>query len=199
VSTTTSNPFDSNEDVANVGTLLEVEPTSDLEDAEAEAQLDLETDVDVDTPSEADEPETVVAPEKAKAKEKAPTRPPVPEGFVSPVAFAKILSAHLTEKARATNPTADAIDIAPQMVYSYMKNADPDKKGVKNPWPRYSSGGRENLLKVDESLAWWDAKDERVRESKATKAEKEAKKAAAAKAAEAPAVNETSGTIEEAE
>jgi hypothetical protein len=186
--TVTSNPFDEQ------GPNALAEPTADtpventdgltdLEDAEADAQS--ETDFDVDTPdaSEVDEPEAPAAEGEGKPAAKAKpasTRPPVPEGFISPVAFAKELTKHL----RAKGKLGEADEIAPQMVYSYLKNAN--KAGSKNPWPSYSEGGRDNLLKLQESLDWWDAKDARVAERKTNKAEKEKAKAdkAAAKANE---------------
>lgn len=173
------------------------------EDEQAEATLN-----EVDTPED-DELDTVpegaagdtaapAAGEKKAAKEKTPARPPVPEGYVTPVAFAKLLTEHLIKEGRLEAGKT----VPPQMVYSYMKNADPTKAGVKNPWPRYSEGGRENLLKVDESLAWWDAKDARVKASKDAQAEKAAKKAAKGTAGDAAAAQTEeapSGPVVEAE
>jgi hypothetical protein len=105
------------------------------------------------------------------------------------VAAAKKLTEHLRAKGTID---ADA-EVKPQVVYSYIKNT----KGGKNPIPTYEVGGRSNLLKLDEFLAWWDAKDERVRASKAAaaaKAEAKAARAAAAPAAASAEVVEAEAT-----
>jgi hypothetical protein len=196
-----TNPFENDEQTATAP--AEASATDVVTPEEPDEDEAAEALAEVDTPDD-DELETVpagaadAAAPKAEAKPKeakTPARPPVPEGYVTPVTFAKLLTAHLKEK----NP--EAKDVPPQMIYSYMKNADPTKAGVKNPWPRYSDGGRENLLKADESLAWWDAKDARVKASKETKAEKDAKKAAkATEAAAAPQAEEApQGPVVEAE
>jgi hypothetical protein len=123
----------------------------------------LNTD-DVDTPAESDTPA-----ETTDTKAKEPTRPPVPQGFISPVQFAKDLTKHLREK------NAEQKEIPPQQIYSMIRNS-----GKENPFPVYSEGGRNNLIKLEEGLAWWDAKDTRVAERKANAEAKAAKKAAAA-------------------
>jgi hypothetical protein len=176
--------------------------TADVEDNDALSELEnteVQADLDVDTPDASDEIEEVpgspeVAEKPAKAA-KAPARPPVPEGYVTPVAFAKILTEHLRNKGKLAGDK----EIAPQMVYSYLNNSN--KEGSKYPWQSYSVGGRDNLLKVDESLAWWDAKDERVASRKTAKANKEAAKAekAAAKATDTAPEAAATGPVEEAE
>ncbi len=204
-----SNPFSTGPVAAEneaVGTVAVQEPETLTNTEAAPEELG-----EVDTPSESDEVDTVPqgateTKEKPAKAAKEPARPPVPEGYVSPVAFAKILSGHLskkaTEKAREADPNAEEvkIEIKPQMIYSYMKNAHPSTNS-KNPWPRYSEGGRENLLKVEESLAWWDAKDARVASSKETQAAKAAKKAAKGTSEQAAAETGevATGPVEEAE
>jgi hypothetical protein len=140
-------------------------PFETVEHVEAE-QLDL----DVDAPEVTDAEDTVVEPataEEKPKKEKAPSRPPVPEGKVSPVQFAKILSKHLSEK------RGEEVTVAPQVVYSYIKN---NGEGSKHPFPATKAEGRAAVVDATEALAWWDAKDERVKASKSAAAEKAAKK-----------------------
>lgn len=192
-----SNPFDNEEDTSQETYGEDAEDTDDDEVSEPDA------DVDVDSGSEDDdevEEVTAVTPtgKPVKSASKEPARPPVPEGYISPVAAAKKLGEHLTAKAREEDPDAPQIEVRPQVVYSYIKNS----KGGKNPIPTYEEGGRSNLLKLDEFLAWWDEKDQRVAERKANAAAKEAKKAEKAKAAPAATEAEESepqGELVEAE
>jgi hypothetical protein len=161
------------------------------------------SDFDVDTPEAEDvvaEPVAEGTAEAPKAKEKKePSRPPVPEGKVSPVQFAKILSEHKTKKARETDPEAAEITIAPQVVYSYIKN---NGEGSKNPFPAEKSEGRAAVVDADAALAWWEAKDARVAASKASAAEKakaKADKAAAKPAETVTAAEESQPELVEAE
>jgi hypothetical protein len=137
-----------------------------------------DADVDVDAPEAAEdsvEEGTAEAP-KAEKKKKS-TRAPVPEGFISPVAFAKVLTEHLKQDHPELGVRLEADkEIRPQVVYSYIKN---NPSGGKYPFPTHAAEGRAFVIKADEGLQWWDEKDLRVRASKAAKAEKEAKKAAA--------------------
>jgi hypothetical protein len=126
---------------------------------------------------EVDVPEADVVPatattegQPAAAKPTKSTKPPVPEGYITPVAFAKKLS----EREIAEGRLAEGQAIAPQMIYSYVNQGK--NPNTKNPLKSYSEGGRENLLKEDEAFAWWDAKEER-------KVNREANKAAKATAA----------------
>ena len=179
--------FDVVEDPNNPG--VELEQTND-------------GDLDVDAP-DADEAEdtveegTAAAPtdKPAKAKKES-TRPPVPEGFVSPVAFAKILTDHK----RANGTLAADKVIAPQVVYSYIKNNPADGK---YPFPaRTDVPGRALVLVASEGLEWWDAKDARVKAQKTAKAEKDAKKEAAAQTSTQAAAETgevATGEVEEAE
>jgi hypothetical protein len=148
--------------------------TPDFEDAGTENELDLEVnddanlDVDIPADDETDVPVSEGDETKAAKPAKA-TRPKAPEGFVKPVEFAKILSAHLDKV------------VPPQVVYSYVKNNQGDT--AKNPFPVHTgSDGYEWYIKPEEGLKWWDNKNARVTASKAAKAEKAAKKASAAEA-----------------
>lgn len=154
-------------------------------------------DFDVDAPAASDAEDAPAAPiEGAKADEKTAkepknTRPPVPEGKVSPVQFAKNLTEHL----RKEHPTlgvrkGENESVAPQVVYSYIKN---NAAGSKNPFPAVSAEGRAAVVDNDAALAWWDEKDLRV------KAGKDAKAAAAAAKAEKASKGETAVTDTPAE
>jgi hypothetical protein len=157
-----------------------------FEDTSTEHDLDLEIEddanLDVDVPAD-DEVETVTdgTEKPATASKSATPRTKAPEGYVKPVEFAKILSEHLGKP------------VAPQVVYSYIKNNAGES--AKNPFPTHTgSDGYEWYIKPDEGLAWWDSKNSRVTASKAARAEKAAKKA------EKPEVVEAeSTTIVEAE
>lgn len=129
---------------------------------------------EVDTPEEVEETDEVEEDEKPKKKaakkavKKAAARPPVPEGYIAPVAFAKVLTKELIERGLIA---ADE-EIPPQMVYSYIKNT----ATTRYPLPNYEEGGRVNLLKEDEALEWWLAKIERAKERAASAKKKKEKK-----------------------
>ena len=128
-------------------------------------------DVDVDTNAETDVPTDAAA----EVKESKSTRPAVPEGYITPVGFAK----KLTEKFGK--------EVPPQYVYSTIKNAPKD-----HPFPIHSAGGRENLIVLSEGMTWWEEKLARAAEREQNKAKKEAEKAEKAqKRAEAAASGET--------
>jgi hypothetical protein len=157
-------------------------------------------DVDVDAPIAAPEPtaeDTVTAPTSGetapteKPAKKESTRPPVPEGKVSPVAFAKLLSEHLTAKAKEKDANAADVNVAPQVVYSYIKNNGPESK---NPFPAEKAEGRAAVVDPQAGLDWWDAKDARVAAQKSAAADKAAKKAAGK--TETPATTETTPVAE---
>jgi len=161
------------------------ENDGDIPGTGEDAELD-EVDVADAEEDEAEEVDTSEAkPKGAKkaTKKAAKARPPVPDGYIAPVAFAKKLTTKLIEQGRLE---ADE-EIPPQMIYSYIKNS----AAGQHPLPSYSEGGRENLLKEDEAFAWWDAKEERA------KARQVAKKAKAAKKAAGAAVEETEETESE--
>ena len=168
-----TNPFDD----ATETPVNEVEET-DIAVMEPE---DLDVDIPTDVEDGTDEIDAPVAAEGKPAKEKepkAPARPPVPEGFITPVAGAKLLTAHLAAKGeKDSKGVLYSTDnpITSQMVYSYVRNSQ--KPNGKYPLQYYTEGGRENLLKPQELLDWWDAKIERVTASKANAAAKKAKQA----------------------
>lgn len=100
--------------------------------------------------------------ETPKVVVKKSTRPPVPEGYITPVAFAKQLSEYYTRTKREAGLLAEneEVVVAPQYVYSTINAGR--KPNAKNPLPTYSEGGRNNLLKFDEAMKWFQAKDERL-------------------------------------
>lgn len=157
-----------------------------VEDVETVDPTEVE-DVDV---VEADETEK---PAKAPKAKKEPVRGDLPEGFVTPIGFAKIL----TERQLHTNRAGEPIEVRPQMVYSYIKNAPKDR-----PFPLQvitdSIGAERKVVQVDEGLAWWTDKNERVAGRKAAAAEKAEQKAARAaeKASKTEEVTEAEGESE---
>jgi len=135
--------------------------------------LDPEVEDTTDTASEG----TEAAEKPAKAK-KEPKRGELPEGYVTPVGLAKALS----EK--------EGVEIKPQMIYSYIKNAPKDDR-LPLEDVTDSVGATRSVVKLDAGLAWWDRKNQRVaarKENAATKkATKEANKAAKAAAGDGEA------------
>ena len=200
-----TNPFEGPEDVEETASREEAEAEEmDFEDVDVEQLEDLEDEV------EESAGETKPAKEKKVKEPKAPARPPVPEGFVTPVAFARILTEQLHAMGHSNRNGRIGGDgeecdhkvnpVPPQMVYSYIKNNGADSR---NPLPTYEEGGRENLLKPEEALEWWVAMIKRVKASKAAKAEKDAAKAEKAKTKETLEVEESEltevGEVEEVE
>jgi hypothetical protein len=130
---------------------------------------------------------------------KEPARGDLPEGYVTPVGFAKELSK--PKDGNAENTADDNFrhtdkngshEVKPQMVYSYMRNASKE-----NPFPietvKDSLNHDRQALKLEAGLAWWDAKNARVAERKANAAAKEQKKAE--KASQAGATNEDGSQV----
>ena len=113
------------------------------------------SDTDIDTSVE-EAPATAEATAKTK-------KDPVPDGYETPVAFAKRLSAKLGS------------DFRPQMVYGFIKNSKTF------PWKQNTDG--RYLVEIEEGLTWFDAKEERKAQRTAEKAAKEAAKASEAQAA----------------
>jgi hypothetical protein len=138
------------------------------------------TQADVDTPTEevvAPE-ETVESGEKATAPKakKEPARGDLPEGYVTPVGFAKVLS----EKGlQANREGVVQTEVKPQMVYSYIKNAPKDDKfpleQVKD-----SLGHERDAVLTEKGIEWWERKNARVAARTTNAKEKADKKAAAA-------------------
>jgi hypothetical protein len=168
-----------------------------------EPNFDAPEDFDVDAPQAPVETEDTVATTETttetKPAAKQSTRPPVPEGKVSPVAFAKILSEHLRKDHDVLGVRkGENESVAPQVVYSYIKNNGPDSR---HPFPFEKAEGRAAVVDAEAALAWWDAKDLRVKEQKDGAAEKAAKKAekANAKPGETPAETVEAPELVEAE
>lgn len=149
-------------------------------------------DVDVETVD--DETEDVAAPaaKEPKAK-KEPARGDLPEGHVTPVGLAKLI----TERGEHTNRDGEVVELKPQMVYSYIKNAPKD-----DPFP-FVEGLTDSLGKprqaatVADALAWWDRKKTRAGERKANAAAKAEKKATAK--TDEPVAEDEGAVAEEAE
>lgn len=97
--------------------------------------------------------ETVEAPAETKTK-----KDPVPDGYETPVQFAKRLSAKIGSEFR------------PQMVYGFIKNSKTF------PWKQNTDG--RYLVQIEEGLTWFDAKEQRKAEREAAKAAKAAEAAA---------------------
>src|SRR4051794_23342364 len=99
-----------------------------------------------------DTPESTATEPKAK---KEPKRGDLPEGYVTPVGFAKELGARGLQTDREGNVLET---VQPQMVYSYMKNAPKD-----DPFPiesvTDSIGGTRQALTVENGVAWWERKN----------------------------------------
>ena len=129
---------------------------------------------------------------KAKAK-KEPARGELPEGYVTPVGLAKVL----TEKGLHTNRDGEVTEVKPQMVYSYLRNS-PESDKFPLETIQDSLGKDRQVVKIEAGVAWWERKNERTAARKANAAEKAAKKAERAAAKEAEAEDDES-VAEEAE
>jgi hypothetical protein len=168
-------------DTALTTETVETDTTNDGDIAGTELDA---VDVDVDAPQAVEAEDTVVATgtdaapkADGETKETKSTRPAVPEGKVSPVAFAKLLTEHLRKQDDRFGPEprlAEGAEVKPQIVYSYIKN---NGEGSKNPVPATKAEGRAAVVDPQAGLEWWDAKDLRVREQKKAAADKAAKKA----------------------
>ena len=148
-------------------------------------------DVEEVTP-EVEDVKDVKETKETKAK-KEPKRGDLPEGYVTPVGLAKELS----EKKLHKNRDGETVDVKPQMVYSYIKNATKD-----DPFPietvKDSIGAERQALKLEEGLAWWARKNERVEARKKNAADK-AKKAEENKAKKAAEAEKSETAATEAE
>jgi len=153
----------------------------------------VEAEVEVVTPDENDEVDTVASEdgEKTAKEAKAPkekARGDLPEGYVTPVGLAKVLSQPKDGNAENTDESNwyhtdknGGHEVRPQMVYSYKKNAPKE-----DPFPEIevddTLGHKRAALLLSDGLAWWDRKNERVGVRKQNAAEKAAKAAERAKA-----------------
>lgn len=136
------------------------------------------TDGEVIPDTTVDGVDAVVATPKAK---KEPTRGVLPSGYVTPVGLAK----EITARGLHSNKDGVVVTLAPQVVYSYIKNASKD-----HPFPMEqiadSLGKTRDALNLEAGLAWWAEKNTRTAAGKVASAAK--KEAKAAKAAAAPVV-----------
>jgi hypothetical protein len=155
------------------------EDTAAIDDNDAlEQDVDLdveEPDEDVEeTDGESEETESGESTDKAPKK---PTKGDLPEGFVTPIQFAKILG----ERELHTDRDGNVVkDVKPQMVYSYMKNSPKDDR-LEPQEIEDSNGVKRSVLVLEEALAWWARKNERAAQRKANAAEKAQKAANKAK------------------
>jgi hypothetical protein len=138
-----------------------------------ENDVQLDEDFDVDAPDEGEE--EVVATEgtgEGKAKEPAkPKRGDLPEGWVTPIQFAKILG----ERGLHKNREGEAVsEVRPQMVYSYMRNSPKDDR-LETTSVEDSNGNKREALNLEEAIAWWERKNARAAERKQNAATKKAK------------------------
>lgn len=193
-----NNPFDQSTDVQPADVVSTDTSTTEVPEVDIPTPEALADETDMPASAGEGVVPKPVTPKAAPAKATAPKKT-LPDGYVMPVAFARALTEHLAAKGASnkhglvstTNP------IPPQFIYSVIKNSQ--RTGTKNPLPTYEIDGQSNLIKLEEGLAWWDTKDERVAASKVANATKAAAKAA--KAAEKPATPEAvpAGAVVEAE
>ena len=120
--------------------------------------------------------ETESKPKDTKAK-KEPSRGALPEGYVTPVGLTK----EINERGLHTNKAGEKATLAPQMTYSYIKNAP-----AEFPFPMEtvtdSLGHERQAVKVEAGIEWWEAKIARAAERRSAAAAKASEKAAKAKA-----------------
>jgi hypothetical protein len=140
------------------------------------------------TATEGDKPAKEAKPPKEKA------RGDLPEGFVTPVGLAHVLTERGLggKEEDGSNKT-----VQPQVVYSYIKNAP-----AAYPFPggtvKDSLGkDRDNVVEVEKGVAWWEAKNQRAAERRAN-ASKKAQEAAAKAAAKAAGTSTPAETAEAA-
>jgi hypothetical protein len=156
------------------------------------AEEDVETPDEVET--EVETPEGSAEGSEPKAK-KEPARGQLPDGYVTPIGLAKIL----TERGLHKNREGETVEVRPQMVYSYMKNAPKD-----DPFPietvTDSLNKERQALTAEAGVAWWERKNARVAQRAQNAQEKAAKKAAAAEKRSAEgSSDEGQGEVTEAE
>lgn len=139
-------------------------------------RMDAEVDVtEVDETEELPTTDGEKVAKEPKAK-KEPARGALPEGYVTPIGLAKELSVRQMH----TNRAGEIVEVPPQVVYSYIKNAPKE-----HPFPMEtvvdSIGKERQALKLEAGLTWWTEKNERAsarRENAAAKALAKAERAA---------------------
>jgi len=193
------------------------EETTTVEEFQPELEVDGEGIEEVDVPAEDDEAEVIASTEGSDTSEEKPAKEPaapkrgdLPEGFITPVAFAKVLSQPLDGNAENLDPSnwrythsksGDHV-VAPQMVYSYIRSAKDGKNPLATQTVTDSNGvQRENILVLADALAWWDAKAKRTAASAENAKAKAEKKAAKPEATETASATDAApvGEVEEAE
>jgi hypothetical protein len=133
-------------------------------------------------------------PSKAASKPKNPRWAP-PEGFLTPVGFAKIVT---ERKLHTPRGASEPGEVSSQMVYSYAKNSPKHDKfpltffdsegnavassreegpGETFDFPVAKERGLHQAVKVEDGIAWWERKNARVKERTANAASKAAGKA----------------------
>jgi hypothetical protein len=150
---------------------------------------------DVETVAETEE--TPVTPEsteenKEPKPKKEPARGQLPEGYVTPIGLAKVL----TERGLHTNRAGEQAEVRPQMVYSYMRNAPKDDQ-FPTETVEDSLGKQRQAVKLEAGVEWWERKNARVATRKQNAQEKADKKAQ--RAAEKAAAAEAEGSEESTE
>lgn len=182
----------------------EYETTQTLDETETDAPEDLDVDFD-GADNEDDEvefvpegAETTNGEAKPKKEPKQPARGKLPDGYVTPVGLAHALN---EAKLGKTDENGNYVDIPPQQVYSYIRNAPKD-----HPFPletvKDDIGKDRQVVKLEAGLQWWRDKNARAaaRTANAAAKAKAAAEKAAAKASETPtAPAEDAGPVEEAE
>jgi hypothetical protein len=184
---------------------MEENPVSDTTFDEGTALVD--QDVDLPAADETDEvpanensgAEPKAKAEKARARGDLPAHEDPEDKWVTPVQFAKELTAHLAAKGESNKKgliNTETNQIPPQQIYSYERNAPKD-----NPMPTTtvtdSIGVERKVLSLKTGLEWWDNKSVRKQERAEAKAAKEAEKAQKkATAATAAPVAEAEATDE---
>jgi hypothetical protein len=131
---------------------------------------------DVDVPD--DETEEVATETEAKddkaAKTPAKSKGELPEGLVTPVGLAHELN---KRGLGGLDDEGKPKVIPPQMVYSYKKTAP-----ASDPFPikvvEDSLGKKRDVVDIEEGVAWWERKNERVATRKANATKKAEAKAA---------------------
>jgi predicted transcriptional regulator len=151
---------------------------------------------DVETPAEeteqVDTPEASAEGTEPKGK-KEPARGQLPDGYVTPIGLAKVL----TERGLHQNRQGETVEVRPQMVYSYIKNAPKDDK-FPSETITDSIGKERNAVQLEAGVQWWERKNARV----AARKENAAKKAAAKEqraAQKAQEATEAEGSEEQGE
>jgi hypothetical protein len=158
-------------------TLEDTMSTTDTETPIADELEAADVDLDVEEPDEDVEETDGTEATTDEAKEPAkPKRGDLPEGFVTPIQFAKILGEKGLHKNREG---VVQTEVKPQMVYSYMKNS-PKEDRLETIAVKDSNGNERQALKLDEALAWWGRKNERADQRKQNAAEKAQKQVAKA-------------------